>query len=420
MDNDFEDKEVKEVKEVSWEQVSNELGGHEMAEIKFRKNRKPRRIGGFFKGIAFVLIAALSGGATSYYVVNQKTENIYTPNDQTSIQNLGQPVKTAEIPTSAVGRVAQGVGPAVVGITNQVEGARKQLITQGMGSGIIFDSRGYIVTNNHVVEGGNKFTVKLSSGKELPAKLVGTDSRTDLAVIKVDVQNLPVAKFGDSSKVKVGDLAVAIGNPLGDEFAGSVTAGIISALNRKINIDDAVYHVLQTDAAINPGNSGGALCNAAGEVIGINSLKLANSVSQEGNVEGMGFAIAINEAKGIIKSLMENGKVVRPWLGISSKPLEEGTLPNGVSGVYVYEVIPGTGAAAAGVKPTDVITELDKVKINTVDDIHEILDKHKVGDAVPCKVWRNGKTVELNIILSESKPTTEQTQQPEQTIPLLP
>jgi serine protease Do len=296
---------------------------------------------------------------------------------------------------NSINKVAEAVGPAIVGISNKSQGEFG--LEDSSGSGVIFNSNGYIVTNYHVIENSNNVTVKLSSGKILTASIVGTDERSDLAVIKIAAKNLPVAKFGDSSKVRVGDVAIAIGNPLGEEFAGSVTAGIISALNRKIQYGGSVYKVLQTDAAINPGNSGGALCNELGEVIGINSLKIGESQ----NVEGMGFAISINEAKDIINSLMNYGKVSRPSLGIYGQYVI--SKEKNIEGVYVEEVISGSGAAAAGVRPTDIIVGLDKRKVTKFEDLSDILDKHKIGDVIECEIWRSGKIIKTNITLSEMK-----------------
>ncbi|MTK13427.1 MAG: trypsin-like serine protease, partial [Clostridiaceae bacterium] len=368
-------------------------------EIKFTNRRTKAKLKGLFKGVAFILIAAVSGGVSGAYIVNKKYSNkAYTPINQSLIESKDEDAKTktVDLPKTNITKVAETVSPAVVGISNKAEGYFG-VQDVGSGSGIIFDPNGYIVTNNHVIEGATKITVKLSSGKTLPATLIGTDPRSDLAVIKVDAQNLPVAKFGDSSKVKVGDTAIAIGNPLGEEFSGSVTAGIISALNRKIQYGGAIYKVLQTDAAINPGNSGGPLCNEAGEVIGINSLK----IGAEANAEGMGFSIGINEAKDIIKSLMDYGKVSRPSLGIYGQGVV--SEKNNIQGVYIREVVQGSGASAAGIKPTDIIIELDKKKITKVEDLSDVLDKHKVGDTIQCKIWRNGKTIEINITLSDVK-----------------
>ena len=193
---------------------------------------------------------------------------------------------------------AKKVGPAVVGITNKAYVRdifnRVQLTERGTGSGVIYDKSGLIATNNHVVEGASEIIVSLTDGRSVKGKVLGADAATDLAVVKIDENNLPVADFGDSSTLQVGEPAIAIGNPLGLEFRGSVTAGVISALNRSIQLGERKFDLIQTDAAINPGNSGGALVNAEGEVVGINSAKIAVS-----GVEGIGFAIPINSAKPI-------------------------------------------------------------------------------------------------------------------------
>ncbi|AKN33037.1 protease [Clostridium carboxidivorans P7] len=390
----MDDNRENRIKDVKWQSVDNATGG-----IKFTNNRKKARLKSLAKGVTFILIAAVSGGISGAYISGKKySDKSYTQINQSLIEpkNQDNQTKIADTSKNSITKVAEMVGPTVVGISNKAEGYFG-LQDAGSGSGIIFDPNGYIVTNNHVVEGASKITVKFSSGKVLPAKLVKADSRSDLAIIKVEAQNLPTAKFGDSSKVKVGDTAIAIGNPLGQEFSGSVTAGIISALNRKIQYGGAIYKVLQTDAAISPGNSGGPLCNSAGEVIGINSLKLG----ADQNAEGMGFAISINEAKSIINSLMSYGKVSRPFLGIYGQSVV--SKENKVEGVYVSEVVPESGAASAGIKPTDIIVELDNKKILRFEDLSDVLDKHKIGDSIKCKVWRNGKTIEVNIVLSDVK-----------------
>ncbi|HBF76402.1 MAG TPA: protease, partial [Clostridiaceae bacterium] len=230
------------------------------------------------------------------------------------------------------------------------------------------------------------------------ATLVGADKKTDLAVLKIDAGNLPVAKFGDSSKVRVGDLAIAIGNPLGQEYAGTVTVGFISAVNRNINMDGRKYKVLQTDASINPGNSGGALCNEAGEVIGINSLKAKQS-------EGMGFAISINEAIPIIQSLMKDHYISRPYLGIYYVFIDQETAKaNDIPvGVAIQQVVNGSAAEKADIRQGDIITSFDGVEIKKQDDLGDILEKHKVGDTVTAKLWRNGRTLDVKIKLQDSK-----------------
>jgi serine protease Do len=389
----MDDNGYKEVRDAEWESIYK---GKEDGGIKFRKIKKLGGLNAFLKIIFVIVIAVVSGGIAGAYVVNK----IYTENGyvypKPNIQIDSETTKASEIPSNSINKVAQIVGPAVVSISSSSEGLESG-IDESSGSGIIFDSKGYIVTNNHVIDGADKLTVKLSGGKVLSAKLIGADPRTDIAVIKVNAQNLPIAKFGDSSKAKVGDLAVAIGNPMG-EYAGSVTVGIISAVNRTINYEGAKYKVLQTDAAINPGNSGGALCNEAGEVIGINSLKVPNTQ----NGDGIGFAIAVNEVKSVINSLVSYGKVSRPYLGISGGTVKSDS-DSGVKGVYISEVVQGSGAAAAGVKPTDIIVQVDNKKVETIEQLQEIVEKHKIGDAVPCTIWRNGKDLKVNIILSDSK-----------------
>lgn len=412
--NDF-----KEYKDASWEHVSRDGQGCESASIKFRNNRNHRKIKVFFKGIAFMLIAAVSGGATAYYIIDKKYSSLplsYGPNNPSLLEQKENKTLTAEVPKNAINKASEIVGPTVVGISNKKEtffGER----SNGSGSGIIFKEDGYIVTNYHVIEGAEKVTVKLAnSDKVFPASLIGADTGRDIAVIKIEAQKLPIAKFGDSSKVKVGDVAVAIGNPLGDEFAGTVTAGIISAVNRKIQMQErsgkvTTYKVIQTDAAINPGNSGGALVNEAGEIIGINSLKIGSAY----NAEGMGFAITINEASEIIKNIMaesskssegpktiqskDDSKIIIGITGRDAVPEED----NGIKGVYVEAVSANLGAAAAGIIPSDIIIEIEKVKIETMTQLKELLAKYKAGDIVSCKVWRNGKVLQTKITLSENK-----------------
>lgn len=386
---------LKKVKDTKLESADANNGS-----IKFTNNRRKFRMKIVLCSIVAVLIAAVSGGISGAYIVKKYYSKMYVPMNQSLTGSKGEDSQakyTSSKLENPITKVSEIIGPTVVGINSSEDGflEPKSGDICSSGSGIIFDSNGYIVTNYHVIEGKPKVTVKLSSGKVLNASIIGTDPRSDLAVVKIDAKSLPTAKFGDSSKIKVGDLAIAIGNPLGQEFAGSVTAGIVSALNRKIQYGGSIYKVIQTDAAINPGNSGGPLCNEKGEVIGINSLKMGS----DQNVEGMGFAISINEVKDIIKSLMDYGKIPRPSLGIYGQSVV--SEKNNIKGVYVKEVIPGSGAMAAGIKPTDIIMELDNKKVSRFEDIADILDKHKVGDSVSCKILRNKKAVQINIVLLE-------------------
>lgn len=391
-------KSSEEIRDAMWKNAEcrNEIFG----EIKFRKNNKKNYFKLSLKVVSFILIASLSGGITAQYVIYKdgKTKEFSGVLDSGRLENNN----TSGTYDNPISEVARKVSPVVVGISNKAEGLENTV--EGSGSGIIFKSDGFIITNYHVVEGTTQIKVKLSNDNILTASLVGTDERTGLTVIKVEAKNLPVAKFGDSSKIKVGDIAISIGNPLGKEFTGTVTAGIISATDRKINMIDkktaeqTIYKVIQTDATINSGSSGGALCNIYGEVIGINSLK----ESAYGDASGMGFAINSNETQNIIDALMAGGKVIRPSIGIYGKTAISAA-SGGVEGVYVQEVIRESGAAIAGIMPTDIITEIGGHSVKNMENLNDVLEKYKVHDHVPCKIWRNGKIKDINIVLSELK-----------------
>lgn len=302
--------------------------------------------------------------------------------------------------------IAQKVGPAVVGIQCSVS-VRTIFGTQkgtSSGSGIIISEDGTIVTNYHVIENAEDITVILNTGDELPATLVGGDEKSDLAVIKVETtQPLTVAAMGNSDELLPGDRVVAIGNPLGLELFGTVTAGIISGLNRTIKVDDNEMTFIQTDAAINSGNSGGALINAYGEVIGINSAKISTEVG-----EGLGFAIPANTAAPIITDLIEVGYVRgRPLIGVNVVELTQSiafynNLPVD-SGLYVMSVTEGSGAESAGLRRGDIILSFDSQAVTTMKELNAVRDNHKVGDSVPMEIDRDGNRMTLTITLSEDR-----------------
>jgi len=297
------------------------------------------------------------------------------------------------------------------------------------GSGVIYqkkDGTAYIVTNNHVVSGSDKLEVILSDGTKLTAKLVGTDSVSDLAVLSIDGSKInTVASFGDSSKIEAGQTVLAIGSPLGSQYATSVTQGIVSAKSRTIDVPDETTGqtvgqatVIQTDAAINSGNSGGALINLAGQVIGINSMKLSGSTGSNATVEGMGFAIPSNEVVSIINQLVADGKVVRPALGVTVRDLSSVSaaqqssvlkLPSSVTdGVVIAGFTNTSVAKKAGLKQYDVIVGLDDTKVTSLADLHTALYKHKVGDTVSVTYYRGSKkaTVEVKLDQTTSQLTT--------------
>ena len=300
-------------------------------------------------------------------------------------------------------RAAKAVGPSVVGITNKAvvrDWFNNPVETEGAGSGVVFRADGYIVTNNHVVSGAKEIIVSLADGRSLRGKLIGADEVTDLAVVKVEASDLPVATFGDSDGIVVGEPAIAIGNPLGLEFQGSVTSGVISALNRTLDISDKRVKLLQTDAAINPGNSGGALVNADGQVIGINSAKVAAN-----GVEGMGFSIPSNTVQAIIKELMEKGYVARPYLGVTifdpSTAARYGYQLNIDKGVYVFRLTLGGPADKAGLQRGDIILKMGDKEVNSVSELRQQVGEHKVGDSVKITFDRNGTTHTVDIVLEE-------------------
>lgn len=321
-----------------------------------------------------------------------------------SDNTAAQTTATAEISdarNTPVVRAAKAVGPAVVGITNKAvarDWFNNPVQVEGAGSGVIFRKDGYIVTNNHVISGASEIIVSLSDGRSLNGKLIGADELSDLAVVKVDADDLPTAEFGDSDDIMIGEPAIAIGNPMGLEFQGSVTSGVISALNRSLQIDDRVIKVIQTDAAINPGNSGGALVNADGKLIGINSAKIARS-----DIEGMGFAIPINTVREIVDDLMTDGKVTRPYLGVGIFDKETagryGYILNISKGVYIQNVTLDGPSGKAGLRRGDIILDIDGKEVNKVSEVRGIVLDHKVGDTVKVKIQRDGKTYTVDVVL---------------------
>lgn len=309
--------------------------------------------------------------------------------------------------------VASKVQPSIVGI--QIEYSVTTIFgnmssnATASGSGIIISEDGYILTNNHVVSSSSsssyyqmseaqKITVSLFGRDETyEATIIGTDAQTDLAIIKIEAEGLTAAELGDSDNVKVGEFAMAVGNPLG--LDSSVTCGIVSAVNREVTDDEGNnYLAIQTDASINSGNSGGALVNSEGKVIGINTLKLAGT-----GVEGIGFAIPINSTIDIYTQLIKYNKVIRPYIGIGGRNITEemATQYKLVVGVYIASIDPFSAAELAGLKIGDVITSADGTTVKTMDDLNAIKNKHQVGDQMNLKVYRNGEYIDISLTLKE-------------------
>lgn len=345
-------------------------------------------------------------------------------NNRTQNQDFTRVKATRSSGGSDVSDVVAAVQNSVVGVVNlqrstDIWSRKDEVIQAGTGSGVIFDRQDkvvYIVTNNHVVEGAAEVEVVLASGERVPAEVKGADPLTDLAVLairKFDADSKPLP-FGDSEQLKSGETAIAIGNPLGLDFSRTVTVGVISSTQRSIPQDvdndgtvDWEMDVIQTDAAINPGNSGGALINILGQLVGINSAKIS-----EVGIEGMGFAIPINEAQPLIYELLDRGSIRRPYIGLTPKDLQEVdsyhwdeslSLPEDVhTGIVVIDVARRSPADDAGIQELDVIVELDGVAVETAADLRAHMYKNKkAGDTMDITFYRDGRLQRTSVVLDE-------------------
>lgn len=325
--------------------------------------------------------------------------------DLPTITQLASPEDAMSIPD-----IVTKVSPSVVGISCVTA---KGVAT---GTGIIMSADGYIITNAHVVEGATSISVLLPSSYAddstsdedltIEAELVGKDTQTDIAVLKIEKNGLTAAEFGKSADIQVGEVAIVIGNPLGFELANSVTAGIISAVDRTISIDDRTMNCIQTDASINSGNSGGPLINAYGQVIGITSAKVTSTYG-----EGLGFAIPIDEAIPIIQELMSYGKVTgRPSLGVSGENVTEvySQYYDIPKGFFVRAVNSGSCAEAAGIKVNDIVTGIEGTTVESIEQFNDVKNRYKAGDTVKITVYRDGKYIDFDVTLDEVAEETEE------------
>ena len=271
---------------------------------------------------------------------------------------------------------------------------------QGVGSGVIINDDGYVLTNHHVIDDAERLRVTLSDGRVFNGKVVGVDPPTDLAVIKIETkEEIPVAKLGNSSELKVGQIVLAVGNPFGLTGGPTVTSGIVSSLNRSIQTENGMLELIQTDAAINPGNSGGPLVNTAGEVIAINTANMPYA-------QGIGFAVPVNTAKEILNELIEKGRVRRPWIGITSMRVTRNLaryyrLPV-KEGVIVVQIEPFSPADNADIRKGDIIEEIDENKVEEPSQISAHIHKKHVGDTVTMTINRNGKQIQVSLQLEEN------------------
>ena len=391
-----------------------------------KKNKGGNKLGYFITGLSGVIVGALLIWLLLPSLADQlpgATNQVSSSSNHSTGSTISQ---TATEVTTDVTTAVEKASSAVVGITNIQEvttnfwnqsTGKEQPV--GSGSGVVYKidgDRAFIVTNHHVVEDAKQIEVTLDDGSKAEAQLVGSDIWTDLAVISISSKGIDtVAQFGDSEVLKQGETVIAIGNPLGLDFYGSVTTGVISGKDRSVPVDlnqdgveDWSTDVLQTDAAINAGNSGGALINIAGELVGINSMKIAES-----SVEGLGFAIPINSAIPVIEELEKSGQVQRPTMGVSLVDLSEVPsyyqqqtlqIPDEVtSGVVISQVVRGSAAEKAGLKQYDVIVEMDGKKIeNAIDLRKHLYNETEIGDTLQMKVYRQGQLVEVQLKLVQN------------------
>ena len=406
---------------------------------EYAKRPKRKKRGGIVLAFVLVIIVCLTLGALlTALVINPMIESAENnkqetadkqavveelPEASTEAQNeesdgtvIGGEEKDIQQYENPVIGIAENLGPAVVGVRASIPqfsvGQAQQDVEASYGSGFVISKDGYIVTNNHVIEGAQRYTAVMSDGEEIRAELIGSDSYSDIAVLKIETdKNLTVAPIGDSDKVRVGELAVAIGSPLGQSLGGSVTVGYISAVNREV--ENGTY--LQTDAAINPGNSGGPLVNAKGQVIGVNALKSYLAGIDEAGIpistEGIGFAIPINEAITVAREIIENGSMERPGIGIQFYAMtqEDADLWEVPRGALVQYITTGGPAAIGGMLVNDIIIGIDGEKVEDPGDVQDMVRQFAVGDTVVFKVWREniGREVDLTIIIGDLNRITQ-------------
>lgn len=371
-------------------------------EFKEFREKRPSFFGYFVSGLLGALIGSfllLTLGPAALF------SKIQQPNVQQENQQTPQQIVVNRNEASAISVAANKVIPSVVGITTtkitkNIFNQSKNV--QGVGSGVVIDKDGYIVTNNHVAGlNAKNIAVSLSDGRETSGRVIWTDENLDLSVIKVDVDNLVPASFGDSKQLSVGEEAIAIGNPLGLTFQRTVTSGIVSALNRTIEVTEGRFmeDLIQTDASINPGNSGGPLVNIKGEIIGINTVKVSSA-------EGIGFAVPINILKPIINTIRDTGGFKSPIIGIQGfdKNMSIYIDKKIDKGIYVYKVEKNTPAAAAGLSAGDTIVAINGNEINTMMDLREALYNVGVGAKIKVSIVTPLKTTkEIEITLAEAK-----------------
>ncbi len=395
--------------EMSREQQKDEKYFSYTEKYPATKKKRKSSMRKHMRAIAILVLAAVAGSlitavgfsfAIPYFVEKQVKQT-------QQYENFDGEDYVAPAPSSDTGEgmtitdVAAKVGPAVVGIVAQVPQASLfgMNYATASGSGFIISEDGLVATNHHVIEGAKEITVMLSNGESKKATVVGADATSDLAVVKMESGKYYSASLGNSGALRVGDQVVAIGNPLGQVFAGSVTVGYVSALNRSVSTGNKTMNLIQTDAAINEGNSGGPLVNLRGEIIGINTMKMAAT-----GVEGLGFAIPMDEARPIIEDLSDYGYVKgRPVIGISGRNITSDVSKyyGYPEGIFVEAVSEGSAAKKAGIRRGDIITRFNGERVKNMDELNTRKNKLKAGDTVSIELDRSGEILTVSLVLDE-------------------
>ena len=398
------------------ERYSRPLPGHRSAPRNSRRRRRQRsRTGLLVFLLCLAVLLGAAGGSWVWNVLQEDTrrDSYYFDYEE---RDPSADTKAVTIPTYPTGQGAEltvepaggtvltaqeiykKVNPSVVTVLVQLDDG------VSVGTGVIFTQDGYILTNYHVVAGGKDCGITLDNGRSYEAKYVAGDAENDLAILKVELLDLPAATFGDSDALTVGDQVYAIGNPLGVELRGTLTDGIVSAINRDVWVDDREMTLIQTNAALNSGNSGGPLINVYGQVVGINTIKMSSAYS---NVEGLGFALPTSSIQYMVNDLLTYGKLLpEPELGVMVEPLGV-QLEGDVWGVEVVKVNDGSAAQAAGIQVGDFIVSADGEEVASSQDLLRIRRRFRVGDEMPLTLWRKGDQIEVTLLLQAKEETVE-------------
>ncbi|MEG1157726.1 MAG: trypsin-like peptidase domain-containing protein [Christensenellaceae bacterium] len=412
MNNDFNNNELHDFPEyvnADTPTASEEVLPHRINSEHFYHQQPKKKKSPFLtkKAAAAVLSLTIAFAGVTGFFIGTSSAIGGTPQGTNAVIPVAAAADEQTPAELTVAQIADLAGGSIVEINTEIVGtnylSQQEVVGKGAGSGVIISADGYIVTNNHVIDGASSISVRLKNEQTYEAKLIGTDAKTDVAVLKVEAEGLTPVVFGDSDKLAVGDSAIAIGNPLGT-LGGTVTNGIISALDRELTLENSTMNLLQTNAAINPGNSGGGLFNGKGELIGVVVAKSGGT-----NIEGLGFAIPVNDVKEVVTQLTSHGYVTgRADLGVTLVDIDtpQAAMQVGVNelGVYISKVEEGSSAQNIGFQVGDKVVAFNESEITSAAQISKALDDLAVGDTVQLTIVRGGQTASAEIVLGEEQP----------------